>query len=243
MDHRCSNCGKKGLRQHFIRGPMGDTCPKCRGMVVAVDPPIPHFSTPEAGPQRHFDLQNIVGIEPVADPQYTSASFLTLITPDDVGAEKRAISPYMEETNIKAGMMKQTLPSALSASWAEFYARWDKFYHSTVIIQTGDAYKTALQFRFDLSNWQKQIDKYGGEPLTPVPMPNEAAPGAATAPGSGILDKLGAVTSTWSKVAVVGVVVGGGLLAWLIYLQAKNSLKITESFMPEIRGALTHGMM
>lgn len=237
MDHRCTNCGKKGLRNHFSRG---GRCPRCHGTVVAVDPPLP-WGGPDNG-QQQTDLMNIVGLTPVQDPLYTSASFLSIITPDDVGAEKRSISPYMEETNIKANLLKQTLPANVSSGWANCYKRWNDFYHSaTGVLNAGDAYKTSLQFRFELSAWQKSIDKFGGEPLTKIPLPNEAPPGAATPAGvtPTLWDKLKATSDTWSNLAWAGLIVGAALAGWLIYLQAKNSLKITESLMPQIRGALT----
>lgn len=238
MDHRCANCGKRGLRNHFTRS---GRCPRCHGSVVTDS--IPWGGSDNGG--RQTDLMNIVGITPIQDPLYTSASFLSIITPDDVGAEKRSISPYMEETNIKVSLMKQTIPANVSTGWADCYRRWVTFYKSSPgILTAGSDYKTSLQFRFELSAWQKNIDKFGGEPLTAIPLPNEAPPGAATTlsgASPSIWDKLKATSNTWSNLAWASLIVGAALAAYLIYWQAKTAQKNVATFGPAVSKMLTLG--
>ena len=218
----CNRCGFRAASdRNFVRSDLGLQCPRCRALVS------PGMMTAAT----------------VTDPNpYVSASFLGLVTPEDVGNEKRSIDPYVEETNIKAGLAKEKIPANLMQQWNDFYVSWKDFY-SSVPIPTGPAYKSALSYRAKLHTFQSQLNPYLAEKATPVPMAEETPPNAAgpsTGAGGGITDALARASDKWSTVAIVGLVVGGGILGYIIYSQAKNAARLSDKTVELLPSILPH---
>lgn len=220
----CSRCGfRAASERNMIRAGFGLQCPRCRAIV---------------------SRDTLTGADvATADPNpYVSATFLGIVTPDDVGAEKRSIEPYVEETNIKAELNKNKVPADLSKMWADFYVSWKDFYSSPTFLPTaGLSYKKALEYRAKLHGLQLALNPYFSERATIVPMPNLTPPGAATDPGPAgqpqtVWDRLTTASDKWSNVALATLVIGGGLAAWLIYQQAKNADRMADRVLPHFFG-------
>jgi len=156
----------------------------------------------------------------VVSGDYDTVSIGTYKTPDDVTALKGKLGALVVSINNDVASCPD-VPDDVRLSWISFRNQFEEYYHKTSPITSSDSdYTTGLGYQDQIRSWQLKLSFYCKLSSPIIPDSQTSNPTVAQTVNKAL--------DTGRTVAIIGGILGIGLIAYGIYLSKKNAEKGLE---------------